>query len=425
MARKNSMRGASNTHRRSAITLCVILLLVAATAFVALNGFGRGTMVRYMKPWGEAISLGLDLRGGVYTVYRAPRTAENTNEYDVLLAGTIRVMQDRLAGKGFTEATVTKQGDDRIRIEIPDVQDPNEILDIIGTPAHLEFKDEAGNLIMEGRDVKLATPFYDAGRYMVAFELTPEGGEKFALATAANLGRTISIELDGEVISAPVVNSVITGGSGIIESQNMGVDEATNLAMLIQSGALPLQVEQLEMSAISATLGVEALDRALLAGLIGGVLIMLFMLWRYRLPGLVADLALVIYVLLVVFLLASLGVQLTLPGVAGIVLGVGMAVDANVLIFERFREEYKGGRSLRASVKMGFNRALRAIIDANITTIIAALVLVQFGTGSIQGFAYALLISVVSSMITAVVVSKALLNLVVDLGIRDSKYYLG
>jgi len=419
------MRGASNARLRSAITLCVVVLLVAATAFVALNGFGRGAMVRYMKPWGEAISLGLDLRGGVYTVYRATRTAENASEYDRLLEGTKRVMQDRLASKGFTEATVARQGDDRIRIEIPDVQDPNEILDIIGTPAHLEFKDEAGNLIMEGKDVELAAPDYRAGAYAVAFRLTSEGADLFARATAANLGRTISIELDGQVISAPVVNSVITGGSGIIESQGMTAEEATNLAMLIQSGALPLQVEQLEMSAISATLGVEALDRALLAGLIGGILIMLFMLWRYRLPGLVADMALVIYVLLVMFLLAATGVQLTLPGVAGIVLGVGMAVDANVLIFERFREEYKGGRSLRASVKMGFNRALRAIIDANITTIIAALVLVQFGTGSIQGFAYALLISVVSSMLTAVVVSRALLNLVVDLGIKDAKYYLG
>jgi len=419
------MRGKSNIRLRSAITLGVVVLLVAATALLALNGFGRGAMVRYMKPWGDAVSLGLDLRGGVYTVYRAPRTEENTNEYDVLLQGTIRVLQNRLIGKGFTEATVVKQGDDRIRIEIPDVQDPNEILNIIGTPAHLEFKDEAGNVLMEGKDVKLATPIYEAGRYEVAFELTSDGAQLFADATRVNLNRTISIVLDGEVISAPTVNSVITGGRGVIQSAGMTLDEASNLAMLIQSGALPLKIEQLEMSAISATLGVEALDRALLAGLIGGVLIMLFMLWRYRLPGLVANMGLLIYVLLVVFLIASLGVQLTLPGVAGIVLGVGLAMDANILIFERFREEYKNGRSLRMAVKMGFNRALKAIVDANITTIIAALVLVQFGTGPIQGFAYTLLISVASSMVTAVVISRALLNLVVNLGIRDSKFYLG
>jgi len=425
MARKNSMRGTSNNRRRSAITLCVVVVLVVATAFLAFNGFGRGFMVRYMKPWGEAISLGLDLRGGVYTVYQAPRTAENTDAYDALLGGTIRVMQDRLTTKGFTEATVAKQGDDRIRIEIPDVQDPNEILEIIGKPAHLEFKDEAGNVLMEGKDVKVASPMYQAGAYVVAFELTPEGADLFAKATAANLNRTISIELDGEVISAPVVNSVITGGSGIIQSNDMTADDASNLAMLIQSGALPLHIEQLEMSAISATLGVEALDRALQAGLIGGVLIMLFMLWRYRLPGLVANLALVIYVLLVVFLLAVFGAQLTLPGVAGIVLGIGLAVDANILIFERFREEHRGGRSLRVSVQTGYSRALKAIVDANLTTIIAALVLLQFGTGSIQGFALALLISVASSMITAVVVARALLNLVVDVGVRDPKYYLG
>jgi len=419
------MRGASNIRPRSAVTLGLVVLLVAATAFVALNGFGQGFMVRYMKPWGEAISLGLDLRGGVYTVYRAPRTAENADEYDVLLTSTLRVMQDRLSNKGFTEATVTKQGDDRIRIEIPDVQDPNQIIDIIGTPAHLEFKDEAGNVLMEGKDVRVAAPQYIQSKYVISFQLTPEGAELFAEATRANLYRTISIELDGNVISAPVVNSVITGGAGIIESPTMTLDEASNTAMLIQSGALPLHIEQLEMSAISATLGVEALDRALLAGLIGGILIMLFMLWRYRLPGLVANLALIIYVLLVMFLLAVFGAQLTLPGVAGIVLGIGMAVDANILIFERFREEYKGGRSLRVSVQMGFNRALKAVIDASVTTIIAALVLYQFGTGSIQGFALALLISVGSSMVTAVVVSKALLNLVVNLGIRDPKYYVG
>ncbi|MCL2645216.1 MAG: protein translocase subunit SecD, partial [Betaproteobacteria bacterium] len=349
------MRGKTNIRRHSAVTLGVVILLVAATAYLALNGFGRGFMIRYMKPWGEAISLGLDLRGGVYTVYQAPRTPENTNEYDFLLPGTIRVLQDRLTNKGFTEATVTRQGDDRIRIEIPDVQDPNEIMEIIGKPAHLEFKDEDGNVLMEGKDVKLAQPMLQSGRYVVAFELTPEGAELFLKATTANLNRTIAIELDGEVISAPTVNSVISGGSGIIESQGMSADDASNLAMLIQSGALPLAIEQIEMSAISATLGVEALDRALLAGLIGGALVMLFMLWRYRLPGLVADLALTIYILMVVFLLAVFGAQLTLPGVAGIVLGIGKAVDANVLIFERFREELRHGRSLRVAVRTGFH----------------------------------------------------------------------
>jgi preprotein translocase subunit SecD len=344
----------------------------------------------------------------------------------MLLNGTISVLQSRLTSQGYTEATVTKQRTDRIRVEIPDVQDPNQILEIIGTPAHLEFLDPNGNVIMEGKDVKTARAMsiQGKGNWLVDFTLTPEGTQMFAKATAANVGKTISIELDGQVISAPTVNMPITGGSGYIESPSMTAEEASELAMLIQSGALPLDIEQIEMSAISATLGVEALDRALLAGIIGVALVMLFMLLRYRLPGIVADLALTIYILLVIFLLAVFGAQLTLPGVAGIVLGIGMAVDANVIIFERFREEIRAGRQLRIAVRNGFHNALSAIIDSNVTTIIAALVLLQFGTGSIRGFAITLLIGVATSMFTAVVLTRGLLRLAVNLGIKNEKFYV-
>ena len=261
------------------------------------------------------------------------------------------------------------------------------------------------------------------GQPCVAFELNDEGAKIFAEATAANLGKTISIILDGETISTATVNSVIAGGQGQITG-SFTVEEVKNLATLILSGSLPLNLSQLEVSAISATLGVEALDKAVLAGAIGVVLVMLFMIFRYRLCGVVADIALTIYVLIVVLLLVLTGAQLTLPGVAGIILGIGMAVDANVVIFERIREEMKMGRPLGSSIKKGFSNALSAIIDANITTIIAAVVLYAFGTGTIRGFALTLGISVVASMFTAVFVTHKLLDLFADLGVKNEKLYV-
>lgn len=418
----NKKLGGKNRKAISIAQLCVILVLIVLAGFVALNGLGKGTMVQYMKPWGEAISLGLDLRGGVYTVYQAQ--SDGVEDFDGKMDTTVNILTGRLTRQGFTEATVTRQGNDRIRIEIPDVKDPNEILTIIGTPAHLVFKDNAGNVVMEGQEVKEAYISQDdTGTPCVAFRLSDVGTKQFAEATAANLNRTISIELDGEVISAPTVNSVIAGGSGIIQSPGMTVEEASNLAMLIQSGALPLDISQLEVSAISATLGVEALDKAILAAVIGVILVMLFMIARYRLCGVIADIALTVYILLVIFLLAVTGAQLTLPGVAGIILGIGMAVDANVIIFERIREELNAGRPLFSSVKKGFSNALSAIMDSNVTTIIAALVLLWFGTGSIKGFAITLSISVITSMFTAVVVTHGLLNIFVNLGIENKALY--
>ncbi len=351
MAKGSSMRGNSNARRNSAISLLLVVILIVCAGYVALNGFGQGSMIRYMQPWHKAITLGLDLRGGVYTVYqaKAPEGVEATaSDFDGLLHATMNVLGDRLTKQGFTEATVAKQGTDRIRVEIPGVDDPNKILDIIGTPAHLEFKDPEGNVVIEGKDILTAQTRTSNGQFVVAFKLTDEGGKAFAESTAKNIGKAISIVMDGNTISSPTVNSVIPNGEGIIEVGGKQ-ETADALALQIQSGALPLHIEQLEMSAISATLGVEALDRALLAGVIGLALVMLFMLIRYRLPGLVACIALSAYVLLVIFFLAVFGSQLTLPGVAGIVLGIGMAVDANIIIFERFREEVRGGRAQRAA----------------------------------------------------------------------------
>ena len=420
MANKHAK--AKNPRIRAVISLVAIVVVVAVCAYLGLFGFGKGTMINYLKPWGDAISLGLDLRGGVYTVYQAEDNGDP--DFDTKMESTVSILTSRLTRQGFTEATVTRQGSDRIRVEIPNVSDPNQILTIIGTPAQLYFVDEDGNNLMEGSMVKNAQAAQDQdGKPCIAFELTDEGAKIFAEATAANLGKTISITLDGETISRATVNTVIAGGKGEITG-NFTADEAKNLATLILSGALPLNLTQLEVSAISATLGVEALDRAIQAGVIGVILVMLFMLFRYRLCGLVADIALTIYIMIVVLLLALTGAQLTLPGVAGIILGIGMAVDANVVIFERIREEVKVGRPIGSAVRKGFSNALSAIIDSNVTTIIAAVVLYAFGTGSVCGFALTLGIGVATSLFTAVFVTHKLLDIFADMGIKNQKLYV-
>lgn len=413
---------------KSLVKLGVVALLIVVVTFLALNGL-QIDMYR-LKPIKDAISLGLDLRGGVSTEYRATDTT--MENYDFLLEGTVSALRTRLTNSGFTEANVSTQGSDRILVEIPDVDDPEEVAKIIGTPAHLEFRDPNGNVVFEGNQIKQAyVTWQDESQtlYAVGFELDPEASKAFEDATREFLGQAISINLDDEEISAPVVQSVITGGSGIITAGDSGYtqqeswDWASNLAMLIQSGALPLDIEEVETRAISATLGIEAIDGAIIAGIIGLIIILAFMLVMYRLPGVAADLALLIYVLIVFYAMAAIGVQLTLQGIAGILLGIGMAVDANVVIFERFREELKDGRTPLNAVKFGFRNAGRAVADSNITTLIAAVVLLIFGTGTIKGFATTLMISVLASLFTAVVVTRWLLQLICRLGITNKAAY--
>ena len=404
---------------RCAVNMIVVVILLAAFGALAIFGLNIGALE--IKPLVEGISRGLDLRGGVSAVYEAQD--EGQSDFASLLSGTMAVLRNRLTNQGFTEATVTQQGTNRIRIEIPDVDDPNEILNIIGQPAHLEFKTADGETIMDGSAVVSAEMGYLDGQPVVQFTLNDEGATAFATATAENFGSTISIELDGEVISAPKVNQAITGGQGYIEG-NFTAESAQQLAMLIQSGALPLDIEQIEVRTISATLGEDALSTSMTAAVIGVLLVIVFMLVIYRLPGVMASLALLIYILIDLFLLAVIpGVQLTLPGIAGIVLSIGMAVDANVIIFERMKEEMRAGKTVRASVESGFKRAFSAILDSNITTIIAGLVLMIFGAGTIKGFAITLTIGVVCSMFTAVVVTRFLLRQMVGLNFTNHRLY--
>ncbi len=409
-----------NMKVKSLVTLGVTLLLIVLIGLLAVNGMHVGKYI--FKSVGDSVSLGLDLRGGIYAVYLGDTSAE---DFDAQMDATVTIMRTRLTNEGYTEATITRQGDDRIRIEIPDVSDPNEILNIVGTPAHLTFVDPDGNVVVEGSQIVEAYPAYDENnKPVVMFKMNDEATESFAKATTENIGKTISIQLDGENISTPTVQSAITEGSGMISGSST-IEEAQTLANLIMSGALPLDITLDSSSAVSATLGIDALSTSLKAGIIGLILVALFMIVMYRLPGVISVMALCIYTLVVMYAVCLVpGVQLTLPGIAGILLGIGMAVDGNVIIFERFREELKGGRSLEAAVNRGYKNALSSIIDSNVTTIIAGCVLLYFGTGSIKGFAMTLLIGVIASMISSVFVTRFLLKHLVRLGIGKNNLKL-
>ena len=430
---KNSNRKRTGGKTRSIIALSVVLVLTVVLAVVGVTGMPLDARGLYkLKPWlpttnaenwPTALSLGLDLRGGVYVEYSAKAPADTDASFDSLMEGTIGVIQQRLTDKGYAESTVQRIGNDGIRVEIPDVTDPSAVLDLIGSPAKLEFKNPQGEVFMDGSMVQTATYFYSEGDHQVAFTLTDEGAKIFAEVTAASIGQRIAIYLDDVELIAPTVQSAITGGSGVINNME-SAEYAKTIAAKIQSGALPLELTQQKVDTVSATLGDDALSTSVLAAIIGILLVMLVMIIRYRLNGVVASWALCIYIITLFFLLAVIpGIQLTLPGLAGIVLGIGMAVDANVIIFERFNEEIRRGRPAKAAVRMGFKNAMSAILDANVTTLIAAVVLMFFGTGSIQGFAKTLLLGVLVSMFTAVVVTRFLMKNIVNLGATSTKLF--
>ena len=426
---KSNKRRGSRTG--SLVALCIVLVCTVVLGVLGAGGWSippRG-LYRVMpwlpatsaEKWPEVLSLGLDLRGGMYVEYSAKAPEGSEADFGELMNGTISIIQQRLADKGFTEVNVQQIGGDGIRVEIPDVQD-DTVLDLIGAAAKLEFKDPSGETFMTGDMVKTATYYYADGDHQIAFTLTDEGAKIFADMTAANIGRNIAIYLDGEMLINPTVQSAITNGSGVINGMQTA-ERATTIAAKIQSGALPLELTQQKVDKVSATLGQDAVSSSVKAALIGIVLIMLLMICRYRLNGLIASWALTIYTILLFMLIALFHIQLTLPGLAGVVLGIGMAVDANVIIFERFNEEVRKGRSAKAAVRAGFKNAMSAILDANVTTLIAAIVLLIFGTGSIQGFAKTLLLGVIVSMFTAIIVTRFLMSCFVNAGATNIALY--
>lgn len=424
----NNRRRAKMSKRTSAVVaLCVALVLTLAVGYLGLHGTWLDSRGLYkllpwlpttnVENWPDSISLGLDLKGGVYVEYEATMSDELRQEgynYNTMLQTTMDVIARRLTEQGYPEATVSKVGASGIRVEIPEVTDPAQVLNLIGSPAKLQFLDPDGNVFMEGRELQAATAVLDENsKPAISLKLTDEGAKLFGDMTAKSIGKTITIKLDDQVLMSPTVNEAIYGGR-VQVTGSFTQEQVQNYCVQLQSGALPLDLRQDKLDTISATLGVDALSTSVKAAIIGILIVMLIMIVRYRLAGVVASWSLCCYIILVFLCIAAVpGIQLTLPGVAGIILGIGMAVDANVVIFERVKEEVRQGRPMTAAVRMGFKNAMSAVLDANVTTIIAAIVLLAFGTGSVQGFAVTLLISVLVSMLTAIVITRFLLTRVV------------
>lgn len=402
---------------RGILSLVLTVVLIAFLGFTTVVGIGK-------KHSGAAenIKLGLDLAGGVSITYQV----KDDNPTESQMSDTIYKLQRRVE-QYSTEATVYQEGTDRINIEIPGVTNANEILDELGKPGSLEFKTEDGTTVITGADVSTASA--QSGQdsmgnqeYSVELNLNDEGKTKFAEATEANVGKTISIIYDGETISDPKVNSAIPGGVAYITG-NFTFEEAENLASTIRIGGLQLELEELRSNVVGAQLGEQAVSTSLKAGLIGIVLVFLFMIAVYLLPGLASSLALIIYTELVMVILNAFEVTLTLPGIAGIILSIGMAVDANVIIFARVKEEMARGKSVRNSLKTGFQKAMSAIVDGNVTTLIAAAVLWLRGSGSVKGFAQTLAIGIIVSMFTALVVTRLIIFAFYAVGLRSEKLY--
>lgn len=398
----------------SLILMAVVIIFLGFTTAVGFGKTGTGAM--------RNIKLGLDLAGGVSITYQV----EDENPTAEQMSDTIYKLQLRVE-QYSTEASVYQEGDDRISIEIPGVTDANQILDELGKPGSLEFQTSDGESVITGADVQTASVQSgqdDMGNaeYSVELVLNDEGTQKFADATEANIGQPISIIYDGETISSPTVQSAITGGTAYITG-NFTYEEADNLASTIRIGGLQLELKELRSNVVGAQLGEEAISTSLMAGAIGFGLVFIFMICVYYLPGLAAGIALVIYTGLVLVILNAFNVTLTLPGIAGIVLSIGMAVDANVIIFARVREEMARGKSIKNALKAGFQKAMSAIIDGNVTTLIAAAVLWFMGSGTVKGFAQTLAIGIVVSMFTALVITRIIVFAFYAVGLRGEKLY--
>ena len=391
----------------------IIGLLITLICIGVFGYFGYDTM--------DDIKLGLDLAGGVSITYQEVEENPSSEE----MSDNSYKLQQRVQNYS-TEAEVYQEGSNRINIDIPGVSDANAILEELGKPGSLIFVDESGNTILTGDQVASAKAAIQEKNgqksYVVSLTFTEEGAKTFADATAKNIGKRIGIIYDGSMVSYPTVNSAITGGECYIDGMQ-DYDEAENLAATIRIGSLSLELEELRSNVVGAKLGQEAIATSLKAGAIGFGIVAVFMIAVYLVPGLASVLALCLYVALELVLLSAFEVTLTLPGIAGIILSIGMAVDANVIIFTRIKEEIGVGKTVKSAIKTGFSKALSAIIDGNVTTLIAAVVLFWRGSGTVKGFASTLALGIVLSMFTALFVTKAILNALYNLGLDDPKFY--
>lgn len=379
-----------------------------------------GVFFAFVSPLAYSIRQGLDLQGGTHVVLEAEDTPE-AQVNDDAMQRVVKIMEKRVNELGLTEPVIQRQGERRVIIELAGIKDPDKAIQVIGKTAMLEFKDEAGNTVLTGTDLKdaQAATNQQNQQNVVNLEFSDEGGKKFADLTTKNVGKRISILLDGEVLTAPNVREPITGGKAEITGQKT-LEEAQQLAVLLRSGSLPVKVNIIETRTVGPTLGQDSKDKSEFAFVVGIAAVLIFMVLFYRLSGLIADISLMAYVVMLLFILKMLDATLTLPGVAGIILSIGMAVDANVLIFEHFKEEFRNGKTLRLAMDSGFKRAFTTIFDSNITTIIAAVVLFFFGTGTIKGFAITLGLGVVLSMFTAITLTQYMLKLLIASNVLKS-----
>lgn len=395
------------------------MIKFSAAVIIILAAF-----ITFIYPLANSIKQGLDLQGGTHIVLEAVDTPE-APVTDDSLNRAVSIVERRINEMGLTEPIVQKEGSRRIIVELPGEKNPEKAIETIGKTAVLEFKDESGTTRMTGNDLKTAKEQIDQGKKnVVAIEFTDEGAKKFADLTASNVGRKIGIYLDGAPLTEPVVNEPITGGKAVITGSKT-LEDAKNLAILLRSGALPVKLQVMEVRTIGPSLGQDSKVKSEKAFAIGIVLIMIFLIIIYRMSGVVANIALLVYVLILLSILKYLDATLTLPGIAGVILSMGFAVDANILIFERFKEEVLIGKSLRTSMEAGFKRAFNTILDANVSVMIAAIVLIVMGSGTVKGFAVNLALGIIVSMFTAIIVSRSLLTWFINTGLITNPWFYG
>ncbi|OON95846.1 MAG: protein-export membrane protein SecD [Candidatus Epulonipiscioides saccharophilum] len=404
---------------KSVLKILGVVLGIIITIYLAYFGIGEKNVFCYSH-----INLGLDLRGGVSIVYEVDGEVPTASD----MAAAVAMIQVRLDKENYTEAEVAIEGDRRIRVNIPGVEDPQEAINSIGATALLTFEDETGKVVLEGKNIKSAVfQLADMGmgnEAVVAIKLDDIGTEAFKIATEENIGKPIIIKLDGHIISAPTVNEAIRNGESVI-SGSFTEQSASQLADRIEAGSLPFALIPISSSGVGAKLGMDAFNASVEAAIVGFIIVLIFMTCVYRLSGVVADIALTLYVSLMIVVLSLIQATLTLPGIAGIILSIGMAVDANVIIFTRIKEEILSGKSVRSAVDSGFHKALSGIIDGNVTTLIASFVLYMFGSGIIKSFATTLGIGIILSMFTALIVTRILLRAFVASGLQNPVLYGG
>ncbi len=394
-------------------------ILVITIIVIAL-----GLLVYFLhQPISNNLNLGLDLSGGLRVVLEAQEKKGQEVTPDTIQKA-VGILRDRVDKLGVKETALYPQGKNRVVVEIAGEEDPEAAVDILKNTAELEFWDENNKVMVTGKHLKDAQARMSQGEQGTAevlIDFDKEGSRLFAQATAANVGKPIKIVIDGNIISAPTVQEPITDGSARITG-GFSAKEAQDLAVLLRSGALPVSLKVIEKRSIGPVLGADSLNKSIKAGVIGLIAILIFMLGYYRLPGLVADISLVLYSLLVLGAMSLLGSVLTLPGIAGFALSIGMAVDANVIIYERLKEELRYGKTLHAAIDAGFKRAFWTILDSNLTTLISAMVLMYLGTGPVKGFAVTLSIGIVASMLVALTFTRYLLVLMGNVS-KNKKLY--